>query len=389
MANQPQGNQEEPVEESLTDDELLEREAARLEQFHEQEDQDGDEEAPGEESDQQGGDPADEEDGEPVPSSDESDEDSVQDDEGEQDDPGESEGQPNDEDPDEDQLPPDSKKRTKDNFDKVLTKNRDYRRKLIAAGIDPDADDAEEQLRSRTPQAGGASVYDTVYGRGDSVEQAQGASQTPPGFDPQAAGQVQQIANQNPDVQQPQFNELVKQNLTTDEDGNQVVNLDGLAAAVQQANQNAVQQAQEAASAAARNEISRHEESRQLKEAYQEFPQLDPHNANFDKSFYDRTVAFLVQKHEIEGRKDVPLVEIAREVDGLTGGGKASQDDQQPRPKKPVKRVRQGPIERGGGAPRKGTRRSVDQLRAAQKQGGRTADQATLERLERSGHFDD
>lgn len=68
-----------------------------------------------------------------------------------------------------------------------------------------------------------------------------------------------------------------------DAEGN--VDVDGLNRTLQEANQRAIQAQQYAQQAVER--VTRYEESRQLQEAYQTYPQLDPQDKKFDPTFYE------------------------------------------------------------------------------------------------------
>lgn len=160
-----------------------------------------------------------------------------------------------------------SKTRTAEQFEKLTAKNKELSEKLAAY----------EQQNSQ-------SVIDSLKPKAE-----------PPINQSPASGQKFNLPSFNPGKENNQPDaDLV------DQEG--FVNADVLKKSLSDAQQKALQAEKEAR--IAREQFVKYEENQQIRAAHEKFPQLDPHNKQFDKTFYDLTRNELIGQM-IEGKKDV------------------------------------------------------------------------------------
>lgn len=201
------------------------------------------------------------------------------------------------------------------------------------------------------------------------------------GYQQVGSQQVQQIANPNQyeNLGQQDVNSILQQQITQDENGNPIVNLDGLAKALQQAQEQSVRQAEERAGQIARQHVEKLEESQQNQELIAEFPELNPQSQNFDKGFNDILTAQIL-KGMYEGNQ-LRAVEYARELAKFRGRPKAAEAEAEQKKEATSKEEAPQPVPRG---PRRG-KVSVADLRRGQWGGGSQGDYATMERMKKAG----
>lgn len=190
-------------------------------------------------------------------------------------------------------LPEDASERTKKQFDKLKAKLREAEAKKNVPPV-PEGEDY------------GASVFDSMRPQ-PSVQQQ--------GVLPQAPSAERfDFLNQN------QVDNTFAQFVTVDpQTGEQTVDINGLNLALFQLNEERKRQAQQQSAVEARlqetqEKVARFEESQQLKDAYQEFPELDPLNKEkFDPKFFELVKDRVIRRNHVE-KKGLPLVDIAKEV---------------------------------------------------------------------------
>lgn len=168
------------------------------------------------------------------------------------------------------------------------------------------------KLKAKEPQPEkedyGTSVFDSLIPKAGVQQQgqAQQAPQAPSATDFQF-------------LNQQQVNNILANYVTTDpQTGEQTVDVNGLNYALFQANEEsrlARQHVQrvEGELRSTQEHIARMEESQQLKELYQEFPELDPLKTDqFDKKLFKHVKRALLENKA--ARKNVSVVDVARDV---------------------------------------------------------------------------
>lgn len=173
-------------------------------------------------------------------------------------------------------LPEDASDRTKEQFEKLLEHNKQLKEELEAA---------KASSQKEIP-----SVIDSL--------------------NPKATVEIPD-ASQFSNLNQDQVNQVASDLTYKGKDGFDYVDTALLNKRLQEANQRAEQAQREAQ--AASSQFQRYQESLQLRDAYQKYPQLDPNNKEaFDPHFYDSVKGELMLQ-AMQGKKD--LVEAARVVD--------------------------------------------------------------------------
>ncbi len=117
--------------------------------------------------------------------------------------------------------------------------------------------------------------------------------------------------NQFSNLNQQQVSQLQDDFTFVGEDGIKYIDQSKLQQALKSANERASKAEQSARIAA--DEVRKYEETRQVRETYKDFPQLNPNNVDaFDENFYELVKGELM-KQAMRGEKD--LMKAAREVD--------------------------------------------------------------------------
>lgn len=201
-------------------------------------------------------------------------------------------------------LPESASDRTKEQFEKLTEHNKQLKEELEAVK-------AKQQVNI-------PSVIDSLK----------------PNEPVQQSNQVQVDANQFGNLNQDQVNQVQSDLTYKGQDGYEYVNTDQLKKRLEEANRQAEQARQEARMAA--SQFQRYEETAQLREAYQEFPQLNPSNKDkFDPNFYDFVKAELMTQ-AMRGEKN--LVKAAQDVDSrinsYKGQGEVAKKTQEENSKK-------------------------------------------------------
>lgn len=266
------------------------------------------------------------------------------------------------------QLPEGVNDRTKQAFEKLTESN-----KALKAQLDAKANDPAQQYID-TPE--GTSVFDSIYGkRGEQAPMPQGYEQVT-------------NANNYQNLNQGQVNNVASQYIHEDPNtGDRTVDVEGLVNALQLENQKVVQQAE----SRAHQIIERYEESRQVTEAHQKHPYLDPQNKeNFDSVFYDQVRLRALDNLARGGKKS--LNQLAEEVLTVytpkTGQPNVPKERQDAVAKfKQAQEIKKQarPINRGRGADRQSSAATYEALRQRSQSANRTeSDQAIIERLSRA-----
>jgi hypothetical protein len=215
------------------------------------------------------------------------------------------------------ELPEGASERTREQFNKLKSQLAEERSK-----------NQPKPETSRKPK--GASVFDEIR----------------PRYQGQDLNQVASAQNYQ-NLNQQQVNSVVQQYI--DEEGN--VDVNGLNQALVDANRQASMAAHEARMA--REQISRYEETQQVKEAHTAYPQLDPNNEQFDPHFY-KLVRNEMMANFVNGQ-DKPFVEVAQEISNYYKGSLSPEKirEEAINDYKQVQAARQqGPIEDGAGQER-------------------------------------
>lgn len=220
--------------------------------------------------------------------------------------------------------------------------------------------------QSQPPQKPQASVFDNL--------------RNPQGYQGVESQQVQQLANANQyeNLEQQDINKILQDQLTQDENGNPIVNLDGLAKAIQVAQDQAIRRAEQRAHQISRQHVEQLEESQEVQELVAEFPELNPRSKDFDTDFNDMLTDKILRGRYYNGEK-TRAVDYARQIAKFRGRSQAAKEAV----KAQTASTPVGPIERGKGSRR--AKVSTDDLRRGQWRGGRRGDKATEERMRRAG----
>lgn len=177
-------------------------------------------------------------------------------------------------------LPEDASDRTKEQFEKLTEHNKQLKEDLEVA---------KAKQQESIP-----SVIDSLKPK-ETVQPSQ---------------EVQVDSNQFGNLNQDQVNQVQSDLTYKGQDGYEYVNTNQLKKRLEEANRQAEQARQEAQMATYR--FQKYEETAQLREAYQEFPQLNPQNKDkFDPNFYDFVKAELMTQAM---RGDKNLVKAAQDV---------------------------------------------------------------------------
>jgi len=232
------------------------------------------------------------------------------------------------------QLPEDASDRTKKNFDKIREENRKLKEQLAEYG---------------------SSVF-------DSFRPQQGADQ--PQVDTNAYGNLNQ---QQVDSITSRF---------VDDEGN--VDINGLNQELSTSNQRAAKAEERAARVEDR--LERFEESQQVREAHAVHPWLDPKSPNFDSVQFELVRDRILRVKYYEGQP-ISLLEAADQVAKAQGGTSPVNLDKiseeaVTKYKQSQEKRQQGPIETGRGEPRQTT--DLSELRERTRQGD---DNALTERM--------
>lgn len=163
-----------------------------------------------------------------------------------------------------------------------------------------------------------------------------------------------------------------------DEDGN--VDIERLNQALDRANQQAQQAWQHTQQVS--NQVSRYEESRQLAEAYADYPQLDPQHDKFDPDFYDLVSQRIMAVNYARGGAETVKQAAAKISTTYHRPNEKEIEKKAVEKYKETQESRQqGPIEKGKGEDRVETA-DLATLRERTRQGD---DSATAERLKKLG----
>jgi hypothetical protein len=181
-----------------------------------------------------------------------------------------------------------------------------------------------------------------------------------------------QIQPQQPFNNQPAVNQVASS--LVDENGYvdmQVLNnkLESLNLQAQQAREEAMQ---------ARQQVERYEHNKETREAYKEYPQLDPDDASFDPAFYDLVKKHIVGQMYESGKGSI--LEASRAIGKLAGVGAKKAEAQEATQKNILQReVATQSVAKAGRSPQV----QLDELRSRSVKGDLDA---IAERLRASGY---
>ncbi len=252
-------------------------------------------------------------------------------------------------------LPEDANPRTKEAFQRLTESNRQLKDKV-------------DTLTKKVPE--GNSVFDSIYG----AEPAD----MPLGYENVVD------ANNYQNLDQNQVNDIASQFIQEDPTtGERIVDVERLVHTLNQANQQAVAQAD----ARARRHIERYEQTRQVDEAHREHPYLDPKSENFDPAFFD-LVRLKVLDNRVQGGSKT-LSQLAQDALQVYQPRQdvAKERQQAVEQYKQTQQVRKQaqPVNRGKGADRTNTQHDYEALRArTQSANNHDADDAIIQRLKRA-----
>lgn len=230
------------------------------------------------------------------------------------------------------QLPEDSSERTKEQFEKLKAQLRER----------------NERIKSlEQPQQQPTSIFDDFR---------------MPGADVPSANDYQGLTQQQINEMAPQF---------VNEDGE--LDVENFNRALQDANQRVLAAEEKARQALDR--VTRYEESQQLREAYRDYPDLDPQHKGFDRQFYDLVSQTIMVENHAKGG-NITLKQAADHVSNFykrpeTNIQKVKDEAVEEYKASQAKRA-QGPVETGKGQ----SRESLDdyqELRRRSRQGDNDA----------------
>lgn len=184
-----------------------------------------------------------------------------------------------------------------------------------------------------------------------------------------------------PALNQQQVSEIANQFVDTDG----TVDISVLNRALTEANQRAY--AAERLAQQSVEKITRYEESRQLQEAYTDYPQLDPQQKGFDRDFYD----LVSHKLMVENYAKNGSLTLKQAADYISERYKPANQNIQKVKDEAVEEYKQtqtkrnqGPVESGRGQDRVATEDHED-LRRRSRQRGSASDVAVAQRLKNLG----
>lgn len=171
------------------------------------------------------------------------------------------------------ELPEEASERTRKEFEKLKAHNKEL----------------QEKLKQQTPEK--PSIMEEMYPR---------ETQTPPRID----------ASQFPGLTQQQVNQVQEELTYVGEDGYKYIDPNKLQRSLKEADERA-RRAEEATKQVS-EQIRRYEETQQVKEAYKDFPELNPNSESFDPNFYELVKGELLNQTITRGQRD--LVKASRTI---------------------------------------------------------------------------